>query len=203
MVMTFWVPSLTGSSSWDALRSADPSSQPIGHFQADAAVHDQYGNIIRKLQDDAYPFLHPVGCCHVDAHWHADDDAVAGLQGQPLNVSDLGKVHAFHPVSSPYPISRPPPAATAVPAPADRARPAGSSASPPADVVIATARRGVLFTTPAVRPARAAARRPARASAVSAPCGHNANTRMAPATSAQPGPASTKTPANARQAANR
>src|SRR5258708_1313013 len=141
MVMTFWVPSLTGSSSWDALRSADPSSQPTPY--------------------------------------------------------------APHPVSSPYPISRPPPAATAVPAPADRASPAGSSASPPADAVIATARRGALLTTPAVRPARTAARRPACASTVSAPCGHNANTRTAPATSAQPGPASTKIPANARQAANR
>jgi len=29
MVMMFWVPSFTGSSSWDAFRSAEPSSQPI------------------------------------------------------------------------------------------------------------------------------------------------------------------------------
>src|SRR5258708_7141049 len=28
MVMMFWVPSFTGRSSWDAFRSADPSSQP-------------------------------------------------------------------------------------------------------------------------------------------------------------------------------
>src|SRR5260221_4095876 len=126
MVMTFWVPSLTGSSSWAAFRSADPSSQPISNFQAHAIGQHQHGKVIRKPQYRAHLVRDVVSRRHVELHWDAHDEAVAGLQCKPLDFGDLRKVHAPHPVSSDTPAMPPAPAISAAPAPTAKPNPIGS-----------------------------------------------------------------------------
>src|SRR6266568_1313080 len=126
MVITFWVPSFTGSSNWPALRStADPSSQPIGHFQAHAIRQHQQREVIRKLQNGERLALHVIDRRRVEPLRAAHDDPVDRRQGKPLNLSDLREVHAPCPASRLSPISSAPAAATAIPGPEDTPSPSG------------------------------------------------------------------------------